>query len=279
MTEGIQGGRGFLSRRAARGLEMLALASLMIGTWLGAGGVKAQTRASHSSSTEKAGVESAPALKPPEMGNGLFAHVLLDELEGRTNGPDNEFRWDGEAWIGTNTNRFWMKTEGSVHDGTVSDGELEALYDRPLPRLRYFDGQVGLREDLDSGPRRTWVAIGVEGLAPGFFQFEPTFYFRDGGRVAGRVVTSYDLLITQRLVAQPQLEMNFYNKDDPQRKLGSGLSDLDTGIRVRYEMWRKFAPYVGFTYTQEYGGTARFARQFGENTASPRFVFGVRVWY
>jgi Copper resistance protein B precursor (CopB) len=163
--------------------------------------------------------------------------------------------------------------------GTVNDGDVEALYDRPLPRLRYFDGQVGVREDVASGPDRTWLALGIEGLAPGFFQFEPTVYFRDGGHVAGRITTSYDLLITQRLIAQPEVEMDFYSKSDPQRLLGTGLSDLDTGLRVRYEISRKFAPYVGFAYTRDFGGTATLSHAAWESTAEPRFVFGLRVWY
>jgi len=213
-----------------------------------------------------------------DMGNQVFAHALFNQLEGRTGGSNSEFRWDGEGWIGTDTNRAWFKSEGSVNDGEVSDGDVEALYDRPLPRLRYFDGQLGVREDLDSGPRRTWLALGIEGLAPGFFEFEPTIYFRDGGHVAGRVSGSYDLFITQRLVAQPQLEMNFYSKSDPARLLGTGLTDLDTGIRVRYEIRRKFAPYVGFAYTRDFGETARLVRHSGE-TAAPRFVFGLRLWY
>ena len=210
--------------------------------------------------------------------NPIFAHVLFDQLEGRTNGSESEFRWDGEAWAGTDLNRLWLKSEGFADDGAVADGDIEAFYDRPLPRIRYFDGQVGLREDLDSGPHRTWVALGVEGLAPGFFQLEPTFYFRDGGHVAGRITTLYDLRVTQRIVAQPELEMNFYGKSDPQRGLGSGLSDLDAGLRLRYEIWRKFAPYVGFAYTRKFGGTATLSRQIEESTAEPRLVFGIRVW-
>jgi copper resistance protein B len=213
------------------------------------------------------------------MDNKGFVHVLFDQLEGRTNGPDNEFRWDGQAWVGTDMNRLWLKSEGFLNAGGMSDGDHEALYDRPIPRMRYFDAQAGIRTDLDSGPKRVWGALGIEGLAPYFFQFEPTFYFRDGGHLAARVSGSYDLRLTQRLIAQPQLEMNFYSKEDPARGIGTGLSDIDTGIRLRYEFSRKLAPYVGFAYDGKYGGTATFARQSGESVANPRFVFGIRVWY
>lgn len=213
------------------------------------------------------------------MDNHLIAHVLLDQFEGRSNGPDNKLRWDGEAWIGTDMNRLWLKSEGFSNNSTISDGDHEALYDRPIPHMRYFDAQVGVRTDLDSGPSRTWAAIGVEGLAPYQFEFAPTLYIRDNGHVAGRITGFYELLLTQRLIAEPELEMNFYSKDDPARNIGSGLSDIDTGVRLRYEISRKFAPYVGFAYNGKYGSTASYSRQAGEAASDPRFVFGLRLWY
>lgn len=240
-----------------------------------AGAARAQMTPTQAPDNTAAGSEPSMTMTD----DSTFAHVLFDQFEGRTNGSDSELRWDGEAWIGTDMNRVWFRSEGFASDGTVSDGDIEAFYDRPLPRLRYFDGQVGLREDSDSGPHRTWVALGVEGLAPGFFHLEPAFYFRDGGHVAGRITTSYDLLITKRLIAQPQVEMNFSGKSDPQRRLGTGLSDLDTGVRVRYEISRKFAPYVGFAYATEFGSTATFRRQALESTTASRFIFGLRFWY
>ncbi len=222
---------------------------------------------------------STAGWEPPVMDNPIVGHVLFNQLEGRTNGPDNEFRWDGEGRIGTDMNRLWFKSEGFLEHGRATDGITEALYDRPIPHLRYFDVQAGVRYDLDSNRGRTWGAIGIEGLAPYFFEFAPTFYFSDRGRFAGRITGSYDLLITQRLIAQPEFEMNFYSKNDPSRGIGSGLSDLDTGIRIRYELSRKFAPYVGFAYTQTFGETATFTRNDGGIVHDPRFIFGVRVWY
>jgi copper resistance protein B len=213
------------------------------------------------------------------MGDDVFAHLLFNQLEGRTNGPDNELRWDMEAWIGTDTDRLWFKSEGFLENGKASDGITEALYDRPIPFLRYFDAQAGVRYDLDSNPGLTWGAIGIEGLAPDFFEFEPTFYFSNRGRFAGRVNGSYDLLITNRLILQPQFELNFYNKSDPSRGIGSGLSELDTGLRLRYEISRKFAPYIGAAYAGKFGETAAFTRAEGGIVNDIRFVFGLRVWY
>jgi copper resistance protein B len=215
----------------------------------------------------------------PAVTDRVYAHVLFNQLEGRTDGTSNHLRWDGEGWIGTDMNRLWIKSEGTFDGKNLSDGDHELLYDRPIPRLRYFDAQIGVREDLDSSTNRSWGAVGIEGLAPNFFQIEPTFYFREGGHVAGRVTTSYDLKITQRFIAQPELELNFYSKPDPARGLGTGLTDLDTGIRLRYEFRRKLAPYVGFAYTDQYGSTAQYSRRSGEIVSNPRFIFGIRVWY
>lgn len=224
-------------------------------------------------------VATIPGSQAPVMDNRIFKHVLLDQFEGRTNGPDNQLRWDGEAWAGTDMNRLWLKSEAFADTGGVTDGDHEALYDRPIPHMKYFDAQVGVRADLDSDPSRAWAAVGIEGLAPYLFEFAPTLYIRNDGHVAGRITGFYDLLFTQRLIAEPELEMNFYSKDDSARKIGSGLSDIDTGVRLRYEFSRKFAPYVGFAYTGRYGNTASYARRAGETTSDPRFVFGLRLWY
>ena len=220
-----------------------------------------------------------PEMSPPVMDNRVFYHMLLDQFEGRTRGSENELRWDGEGWIGTDMNRLWIKSEGFADNRTVSDGDHEALYDRPIPRMRYFDAQAGIRADLDSGPRRLWAAFGVEGLAPYFFALAPTLYIRDGGHIAGRLTGSYDLLLTQRWIVQPEAELNFYSKDDPARNIGSGFSDIDTGLRLRYEVSRKFAPYIGFSYAGKYGHTAAYSRQAGEPVGDSCFVFGLRLWY
>ena len=217
--------------------------------------------------------------EPPVMDNEIFYHLLFNQLEGRTNGPENEFRWDGEGWIGTDMNRLWFKSEGFVEHGIMTDGDQEVLYDRPIPHLRYFDLQAGVRYDLDSAPGRTWGAIGIEGLAPYFFEFAPTFYFSNRGFFAGRVEGSYDILITNRLIAQPQFELNIYSKSNPRRGVGSGVSELDAGLRIRYEFSRKFAPYIGLAYTGTYGQTANFTREEGGNPEDPRFNFGLRLWY
>ena len=190
----------------------------------------------------------------------------------------NSFKWDGQAWIGTDTNRLWLKSEALVDSsGTVSDGLLQILYSRPI--TTYFDAQAGIRLDLDSGPSRVWGAFGIQGLAPQFFELQVTGFVRDAGHFAAKVEASYDLLLTQRLILQPEIELNFYSKSDRARGIGPGLADMDAGLRLRYELIRKLAPYIGVVYEGKFGDTARFARRQGEGVSDVRFVFGIRSWF
>ena len=216
-------------------------------------------------------------LVQPVADQGIFAHAIFNELEGRWNGSNTEFRWEGQGWVGTDYDKLWIKSEGTFTNGAVDDGQQQFLYDRAI--TTYFDLQGGLRSDIDSRPTRNWAALGIQGLAPYFFDLEVTGFVSGEGHLAAKLEASYDLLITQRLIAQPQIEMNFYSKSDPSRGIGSGLSDLDTGLRIRYEISRKFAPYIGFAYTQTFGETATFTQHEGGIVHDPRFIFGVRAWY
>jgi copper resistance protein B len=214
----------------------------------------------------------------PVMDHDVFAHAVLDEFEGRIGGGENGFRWEGQAWIGGDYNKLWLKSEGfALGRGGVDDGRLEVLYDRAISA--YLDLQAGLRMDLDSGTGRTWAALGIQGQAPQFFDYEVTAYLSDRGHAAARLAVSYDLLITQRLILEPVIELNFYSQADPGRHVGSGLSDIDTGLRLRYEISRKFAPYVGIAYAGKVGQTARMANAAGESAGALQFVFGVRSWF
>ena len=208
----------------------------------------------------------------------VYSHLLLDQFEDRTTGGDHALHWDAEGWIGTDSDRLWLKSEGTVaSNGKVEDGRHELLYAKPISP--YFDVQAGVRYDLDSRPGRGWAAMGVEGLAPYLFDVSATLYASDGGRYAARFSAAYDLLLTQRLILTPRVEANLYAKDDPARRIGSGLSDIDSGLRLRYEITRKFAPYVGVSWERKFGTTADFARADGERASDWRFAFGVRSWF
>src|SRR5215831_11980066 len=228
-----------------------------------------------------ADIEPGPGMEagamPPVMDRGIFAHAIFNQLEGRWNGSNSQFRWDGQGWAGTDYDKLWTKSEGTVSNGALDDGQHQFLYSRAI--TTYFDLQGGLRSDLDSRPTRNWAALGIQGLAPYFFDLELAGFVSSQGHLAAKLEASYDLLITQRLILQSQIELNLYSKSDPARLVGAGFSDIDTGLRVRYEFDRKFAPYIGVVYQGKFGRTANFARQAGESTGDVRFAFGVRVWF
>jgi copper resistance protein B len=219
--------------------------------------------------------EAAPFGAPVDDQHVWF-HVIFEQLEGRF-GSESSFRWDGEAWTGTDRHRLWIKSEGELENGKVAGGQHQILYDTPIST--YFDLQAGLRYDLDQNPGRGWAALGVEGLAPLFFHVSATAYASDRGHFAAKFFGAYDLLITQRLILQPMAELNLYTKEDPKRLVGSGFSDLDLGLRLRYEISRKFAPYVGIAYEKKFGQTGRLAAAADEQTDALRFTAGVRTWF
>ena len=182
----------------------------------------------------------------PVMDSPILAHVIFSQLEGRWNGTNTEFRWEGQGWVGTDYDKLWIKSEGTLQsNGTLDDGQHQFLYDRAI--TTYFDLQGGLRSDIDSRPTRNWAAFGIQGLAPYFFDLELTGYVSGQGHLAAKLEASYDLLITQQLILQPQIELNLYSKADPARLVGAGFSDIDTGLRLRYEFSRNFAPYLGWS--------------------------------
>jgi copper resistance protein B len=204
--------------------------------------------------------------------------LLLDRLEyvHARDGAD-ALAIDGEAWYGHNLDKLWLKFEGERADGRLQGLRTEALWSHAV--APFWDAQLGVRHDFGAGPGRTWAAIGVEGVAPYWFETEATLYVGQGGRTAARVAFEYEARFTQRLILQPSLEANFYGRNDPQRGIGSGLADLEAGVRLRYEIRREFAPYVGLVWQQRFGRSRDYTRAQGEPADDLQFVAGVRVWF
>lgn len=201
--------------------------------------------------------------------------VLFDQLEWQSG--SNGVNVDSKGWLGGDRNRLWFRTEGDREDGRVGEAEAHALYGHQFSR--WWDVVAGVRQDFRPGPARTWGAIGIQGLAPYWFEIEATAYIGESGRTHFRGEVEYELLLTNRLVLQPLLEIEVFGKADPERGIGAGLSTTDAGLRLRYEFRREFAPYVGVTWNNKFGKTAEFAEAAGESARGARFVTGVRLWF
>jgi copper resistance protein B len=217
--------------------------------------------------------------KPPVDDDPIFFHGILDQAEARFNGRNIDGRWEGQAWAGTDYNKIWVKSEGLLSkNGKIEDGQNQILYARSIST--YFDLQAGLRVDANSSTTsRTWGAFGIQGLSMYFFDLEATGFVSDRGTFAAKLAASYDLLFTQRLILQPQVELNLYSQATPSLLYGSGFSSMEAGIRLRYEITRKFAPYIGIHYEGKFGQTATLVKQEGERPTSVGFVFGIRSWF
>lgn len=208
----------------------------------------------------------------------VFYQVLFDQLEfTKPRGGARGLAWDAQAWVGKDYNRLWLKTEGERAGGTTEDGRLELLYSRPV--AAFWDLQAGVRHDFGAGPRRNWVAFGVQGVAPYWFDVEATAYIGSAGRTALRLKTEYQFVLTQRTFLTPSFDVNLYGKSDVARGIGSGLSDASFGIRLRHEIRREFAPYLGVNWKRLFGNTADLARAAGDPVSERQFVVGVRAWF
>ena len=213
-----------------------------------------------------------------EHGGSRLAKLLLNLAEYQVRSGRDSYRWDGEGWLGGDTNRAVVKSEGegTVGDG-VDDAELQLAYSRAVSP--FFDLQGGVRYDFEPNPSRTYGTIGFEGLAPYWFKVEGALFLSERADVLARLEGYYDQPITQRLIVQPRAEMNFAAQDVRENGIGSGLSDVDLGLRLRYEIRREFAPYVGISWLRKIGDTAKFARREGDRVSSTSLVLGMRIWF
>ena len=225
----------------------------------------------------------APEDWPEPMPEMIHWYLLADQLEYRLNDGDDLVRWDAEGWLGGDTHRVWLKSEGEVRTTGPSggDAEIQLLYGYNF--APFWDFQIGARQDFlfGSGPdrERTFAAIGVEGLAPYWFELSPTLFVSDDGDVSARLTGTYDVLLTQRLIAQPRVELNVAAQDAEKFGIERGFNDIELGLRLRYEIRREFAPYVGVNWLRKLGNTADLARREGEDASVVGFVAGLRIWF
>ena len=221
------------------------------------------------------------AAKPPAHGHhhggGVFSYLLFDRFEAWDADPGTGQAWEAQGWVGTDMHRLWVRSEGERERGSTESADIEVLYGRPV--ARWWDLVAGVRHDIAPGSDQNFAAIGVMGMAPYKFEVEATAYLGASGQTAARVEAEYELLLTNRLILQPVIEAEWHGKSDASRGIGSGLGKIETGLRLRYEFTRKFAPYVGVVHERSFGQTADFVRDEGEATRDTRVVAGVRFWF
>lgn len=210
------------------------------------------------------------------MDQHTFVHLMVDEFEFVGVADENDLVWDVDLSVGGDLQKAWIKTRGKRSD--VADvSEVQALYGKAV--LPYWDLQAGIRHDVEPSPNRDWAVFSIRGLAPYFFDVEAELFFAEGGQTSIRAKGEYELLLTQRLILSPELELLSYGRDEPGRLIGSGLSKIEFDIRLRYEIKREIAPYIGLGWHRLYGATRDLARAAGRDRGDTAVSIGVRAWF
>lgn len=218
-----------------------------------------------------------PLSRHMQHASELNHYLLFNRLEAVDADRGGAQAWEAQGWIGNDTDRLWLRSEGERTNGRTENAQVEALWGHAIGP--WWDLVSGVRQDFKPGAPQTWAAFGLQGMALYNFESQATAYLGEGGQSALEFQAEYDILLTNRLILQPNAEVSLYGKNDPQRGIGSGLSSLEAGLRLRYELHRQFAPYVGVTWSRSYGKTADYAREEGEDNSEARLVLGVRLWF
>lgn len=219
---------------------------------------------------------SRHALKS-ENGGIITSVVIIDRLEARTTNGEEKYLWDAQGWYGGDLDKLWLKSEGEgSFSGPLESAEVQALWSHAISP--FFDVQAGARYDLEP-TGRGYAVLGVQGLAPYMFEVDAALFLSDRGDLTARVEAEYDQKITQRLILQPRAEIELSAQDVPEQGLGAGLSKVEVGLRLRYEIAREFAPYLGVEYEAKTGKTADFARMDGKDPDSVVFLMGIKAWF
>lgn len=207
-----------------------------------------------------------------------FLFFQADRFEVRAQDGDDVVSWDAQGWYGGDEEKLWLKSEGKkITGGKLEDAEAQVLYSRMV--TDFFDVQTGLRYDARPGPRRGYAVLGMQGLAPYYLQLDGALFLSNHGELSARLTAEYELLLSQRLILQPAFEVNLAARDVKQRGVGSGVNDVELGLRLRYEFRRELAPYIGVTWQRTLGESADLARKQGEDVEIPALVAGIRFWF
>lgn len=218
-----------------------------------------------------------PAMAHVHGDDAIHSYSLFNRLESWDADPGTGLAWEAEGWIGGDIHRLWWNTDGERVAGHTEAAQVELLYGRSFaPR---WDWVAGARQDIRPRESRSYLAFGLQGLAPQWFEVSVMGYVGEGGRTALRLASEYNLLFTNRLMLQPVAEAALYGKEDAARGIGAGLTTVELGMRLRYEFTRQFAPYLGVTWERAFGDTADLRRDAGEDVTDARLVAGIRIWF
>jgi copper resistance protein B len=224
-----------------------------------------------------AAMSTASAQLKNEHGGEAVSKVMVSLAEYQVRDGSDGYRWEGQAWYGGDLNRFVLKSEG---EGTRREGvesaELQGLYSRAIGV--YTDAQIGIRQDFEPH-NRSYATIGVQSMLPYWFDVEGALFLSNKGELLGRLEGTYDLLLTNYLILQPRAELNFAAQNTLETRTGSGLSNAELGLRLRYEISREFAPYIGVSWDRKVGQTANYSRALGKGVEATSVVFGIRTFF
>ncbi len=216
----------------------------------------------------QAGMEDDPTL----------IKLMIDQFEQRYGDDEDPVVLESDIWIGKDLNKLWFKADVESVDGETEQADLELRYSRAV--APFWDFQAGLRQDLKpSDETRSWLALGFRGLAPYFFDIDAALYLGENGRSQVTFDTEYEILFTQKLILTPEVQLTINGKEDKALGLGSGLSSVETGLRLRYEIIREFAPYIGVNWAGVFGKTSDYVEAAGGQSSDTQFVVGIRAWY
>ena len=182
--------------------------------------------------------------------------------------------WDLQGWLGDDYRKLWLKAEGERASGMTEESEIQLLYSRAMSP--FFDWQSGIRYDTEPGV--THLVTGLQGLAPQWFEIDLAAFLSEDGDLSARIELEYDWLLTQRLVLQPRLEAELAASNIPELGVGRGLVSHELGLRLRYEVHRKFAPYIGLAWHRIHGRTADMRAGMDDDAADLTFLVGLRLW-
>lgn len=224
------------------------------------------------------GLVMAPTLVMAMEAEPNFLFLQANRFEYRAQDGDDSLNWDVQGWYGGDEQKLWLKSKGEKNqNGKLEEAEVQLLHSRMVSE--FFNLQTGLRYDDEPGPRRGFAVLGIQGMAPYYFDIDGAVFLSNHGELSARFSAEYELLLTQRLILQPAFEVNIAANEVERRGIGSGVNDVELGLRLRYEIRREFAPYIGVNWLRKLGQTADFAQADGEDAETPSLIAGIRFWF